>query len=435
MRVSIFDPIKLEQGTVYVPSVTNDLLTRAMYDPTLQVSPSAFVCMKLPDWANTDYNEQTFYVAPEKFGTSSLIVDANVLVPGLLQNYWDNLSLYAKEQLVDINQTLAEQAWWKLLRSAFTFQPVIEGDSYVQQSSWDDFVTYIGTAVDLGSVELNGQAYTEAFLYIPQQAKRVKAHWKTTTPEGFETISKLPTGDFVENAIGLKPGDTTFVKAIYDIDSAGVENSAYQFTSGLDKLVIDFDNIETVEGDIEFNCIAIYCDVWSTEEPDKKTRCLHSLYFTNKFSDDAISGTYNMPTYVKKQMSDDGSATSMAFRVCTRVSSCNVAQHQIEVSGFDGVSLDMYMQALQQMANQQTAIERLGNKYVELKDTLDKLIVGMGINKNAADEVAALKKAIEQQGIYVAPNNLLDMFIEVSKAMKSSDKQVVVNINVQQQQN
>jgi hypothetical protein len=93
------------------------------------------------------------------------------------------------------------------------------------------------------------------------------------------------------------------------------------------------------------------------------------------------------------------------------------------------------MQALQQMANQQTAIERLGNKYVELKDALDKLIVGMGINKNAADEVAALKKAIEQQGIYVAPNNLLDMFIEVSKAMKSSDKQVVVNINVQQQQN
>ena len=87
------------------------------------------------------------------------------------------------------------------------------------------------------------------------------------------------------------------------------------------------------------------------------------------------------------------------------------------------------------MANQQTAIERLGNKYVELKDTLDKLIVGMGINKNAADEVAALKKPIEQQGIYVAPNNLLDMFIEVSKAMKSSDKQVVVNINVQQQQN
>ena len=151
-----------------------EAMVEAMYDPTLQVSPSAFVCMKLPDWANTDYNEQTFYVAPEKFGTSSLIVDANVLVPGLLQNYWDNLTLYAKEQLVDINQTLAEQAWWKLLRSTFTFQPVIDGDSYVQQSSWDDFVTYIGTAVDLGSVELNGQAYTEAFLYIPQQAKRAK---------------------------------------------------------------------------------------------------------------------------------------------------------------------------------------------------------------------------------------------------------------------
>ena len=93
------------------------------------------------------------------------------------------------------------------------------------------------------------------------------------------------------------------------------------------------------------------------------------------------------------------------------------------------------MQALQQMANQQNAIELLGNKMTQLQDTLDKLILGLGINKNAADEVATLKQAIEQQGIYVAPNNLLDMFIEVSKAMKSSEKKVVVNINVQQQQN
>lgn len=435
MRVSIFDPIQLEQGTVYVPSVTNDLLTRAMYDPNLQVSPSAFVCMKLPDWANTDNNEQTFYVAPEKFGTSSLIVDANVLVPGLLQNYLDNLSLYAKEKLVNIDATYAEQAFWKMLRSTFTFQPTIEGDGYVQNPAWQDFVTYVGGVVDLGSVELNGQAYTESFLYIPQQAKRVRAHWKAITPEGFETVSKLPEGDFVENAIGLKPGDTTFVKALYDIDSAGLEDSAYRFTSGMDKLVVDFDNIETVDGDIEFNCIAIYCDVWHADKPENKTRCLHSIYFTGKFSDEAISGTYNMPTFVKKQMTDDGSATSMAFRICTRVSSCNVGQTQIKVSDFDGVSLDMYMQALQQMANQQNAIELLGNKMTQLQDTLDKLILGLGINKNAADEVAALKQAIEQQGIYVAPNNLLDMFIEVSKAMKSSEKQVVVNINVQQQQN
>ena len=98
MRVSIYDPITLKQGTIYTPSNTNDLLTKSLYDEDLQISPSAFVCLNLPNWSATGWpTSQAFYVPGLWFGDENM-QDANVLVPALLQNNWDNCSLYATEK-------------------------------------------------------------------------------------------------------------------------------------------------------------------------------------------------------------------------------------------------------------------------------------------------------------------------------------------------
>lgn len=436
MRVSIFDPITLKQGTIYTPSNCNDLLTKSLYDEDLQISPSAFVCLNLPNWSATGWpTAQSFYIPGLWFGDEAM-VDANVLVPALLQNNWDNCSLYATEKITEEDVIFTESAFWKMLCTTNTFKPVVSNGVYKQSEDWSEFVTYIGKPIDLGLQTLNGQVYSEMFMFIPRHAKRVHAQWTAKTYKGLTDIAHLPDSNtFVENAVGLKTGDAKFVKAIYDTNVVGSQMSQlsyYDLSKGEDKLVLDFDNYTTTNEDIEFNVILIYADAWLKSNPNYRSKFLHSVYFTSVFNDNATSGYWHMPTFVKTAETVDGSSNALAFRLCTRMTGCNTTYTPIEVSSVDGISLDLYMQSIEQLSNQSNQIERLSRELKTVQKQYDDLVVGLGINNDALKIVNELKSQIMQQGIYVPPNDLLDMFIKVSNAMKSSDKQVIVNINVQQ---
>lgn len=434
MRVSIYDPITLKQGTIYTPSNTNDLLTKSLYDEDLQISPSAFVCLNLPNWSATGWpTSQAFYVPGLWFGDENM-QDANVLVPALLQNNWDNCSLYATEKILEEDTIFTESAFWKMLRTTNTFKPTVVDGVYKQAPEWEEFVTYIGKPIDLGLQKLNGQVYSEMFMCIPRTAKRVHAQWTTKTYKGLSDVAYVPE-TYSENAVGLNVGDTQFVKAIYDTNVVGSEITMldrYDMSKGEDRLILDLENYTTTNEDIKFNVILIYADAWLKSNPTYRSKFLHSVYFTSVFEDAGTSGYWHMPVFTKTAETQDGSSNALAFRLCTRMTGCNTTYVPIEVSSVDGISLDMYMQSIQQLSDQSNQIERISRELKTVQKQYDDLVVGLGVNADALKIVNELKASILQQGIYVAPNDLLDLFIQVSNAMKSSDKQVIVNINVQQ---
>ena len=111
---------------------------------------------------------------------------------------------------------------------------------------------------------------------------------------------------------------------------------------------------------------------------------------------------------------------------------CNTTYIPIEVSSVDGISLDMYMQSIQQLSDQSNRIEQISRELKTVQKQYDDLVVGLGVNENALTVVNELKQQLLEQNIYIANDQLLDLFIQISNAMKSSDKQVIVNINVQQ---
>lgn len=434
MRVSVFDPLKLTQGTVLVFTDTNTLLTNATLNHDIVVSPSVFACLNIPDWYNdAEHNGQRFFVHPSEFNDTTMVEDANALVPALCQNYLDNCSLLATSLLESANETFAESALWKMLQkaSALELESTADGAAFVQRSDWQPLVTYIGNAIDFGVVELNGMSYTEQYLYIPANAKRCNAKWSAATYPGIE-VGYVPES-FQENAQGLEDGDTTFTKAIYDNADVVEPASRYSLSRAVDRLKLQFSDYETFNEDIEFNCIALYCDVWLQSNPSVKTRCLHSLFFVNRYEESGGRG-YSMQRFVKKAMSDDGSANAIAFRICTRVSSCNVGLAPIEVSNIDGVSLDLYMQAISQLADSASQLQSIQLKVAELERRLDALLLSIGNDQNASQQIAALRKQLMEQGMTVSPAQLLDAFIEVSRQMKSQEpgKQVLVTVNVQQ---
>lgn len=434
MRVSIYDPITLKQGTIYTPSNTNDLLTKSLYDEDLQISPSAFVCLNLPNWSAKDWPVgQSFYVPSLWFGDESM-QDVNVLVPALLQNNWDNCSLYATEKILEEDVIFTESAFWKMLQTTNTFKPHFANGICTQAPEWNEFVTYIGKPIDLGLQKLNGQVYSEMFMFIPRNAKRVHAQWNVRTYKGLQEVSYVPE-TYSENAVGLNEGDTQLVKAIYDMNvanSVAVQLDRYDMSKSSDRLILDLENYAVSNDDIEFNVILIYADAWLKSNPTYKSKFLHSIYFTSIFKDNGVSGYWNMPIFVKTAETTDGSSNALAFRLCTRMTGCNTTYVPIEVSSVDGISLDMYMQSIQQLSDQSNRIEQISRELKTVQKQYDDLVVGLGVNENALTVVNELKQQLLEQNIYIANDQLLDLFIQISNAMKSSDKQVIVNINVQQ---
>lgn len=434
MRVSIYDPITLKQGTIYTPSNCNDLLTKSLYDEDLQISPSAFVCLNLPNWSAKDWpNGQAFYVPSLWFGDETM-TDVNVLVPALLQNNWDNCSLYATEKILEEDVIFTESAFWKMLQTTNTFKPHFANGVYTQAPEWNEFVTYIGKPIDLGLQKLNGQVYSEMFMFIPRNAKRVHAQWNARTYKGLQDVAYVPE-TYSENAVGLNEGDTQLIKAIYDMNvsnSIATQLDRYDMSKGSDHLILDLENYTTSNDDIEFNVILIYADAWLKSNPTYKSKFLHSVYFTSIFKDTGVSGYWNMPTFVKTAETVDGSSNALAFRLCTRMTGCNTTYVPIEVSSVDGISLDMYMQSIQQLSDQSNRIEQISRELKTVQKQYDDLVIGLGVNENALTVVNELKQQLLEQNIYIANDQLLDLFIQISNAMKSSDKQVIVNINVQQ---
>lgn len=432
MRVSVFDPLKLQQGTVFVFTDTNTLLTRALQNTDIVISPSVFACLNLPDWYNdNEHNGQKFFVHPSEFNDSTMVEDANQLVPALLQNYLDNCSLLTTSLIDDANTTFVESAFWKMLQKTSTFEPTIQddGSTYMQRADWQPIVTYIGNAIDFGVVNVNGMEYTESYLYIPATAKKCKAKWQSVTYSGVN-VGYVPE-EFEENAQGLQDGDTTFVKAIYDNADVVEPASRYSLSRAVDRLALQFTDYETVNEDITFNCIALYCDVWLQSNPSVKTRCLHSLFFVNKYEESGGNG-YAIQKFTKKAIADNGSSNALAFRICTRVSSCNTGLAPIDVTNIDGVSLDLYMQAIAQLAESSNQLQTLKIQVEQLQTQLNSLLLSIGNDQNAMIEIAKLKKQLLEQGMTVSPAELLDAFIEVSKQMKSQEpgKQVLVTVTV-----
>ena len=131
----IFDKIRQKGATFYTFSPALNDLDRQRMNQGIVVSPAKFVCVKLPNWQNPGdvQNFQTIFVDPSSMqGTGGPVTDPNTCFPKVMQNYMENLLQYAYSEKIDGTlSTVAEIAFWKMLKHTGALQVIKTGDEFI----------------------------------------------------------------------------------------------------------------------------------------------------------------------------------------------------------------------------------------------------------------------------------------------------------------
>lgn len=391
LRVPIYEKLKNDSGTVFHFSNSNNDLTKTLTDNSIRRSPSKFVCLRLPDWKTPVTNRRGMYVNPSEFGTSPLVLDPDQLVPKMFQNYLENL-MFKATQIPNVPKSfmdnLPEVAFWKMLKRMNTVDLRVDGanykDLYDETTNDKGLVQYIGDINLMNHIKDNGHEYSELYLHIPHDAKKVtNLKWKRdTTPIAFSKVPLNGNGGTLAEGLNSSSGIN---KAMYDHDGTN-ELLYYDFADGLDRLMLNFDEYDTINESFEFNCVIMYYDEYNVVNPNAVTRKLGSVLFTDDFDEIPSTGGHTIPL-TKKNIDDDGiTGNSIAYRINSRFfyGNNNITADTI-LNQYNTISMDLYMDALKELVEitkmfteQTDSIEELQNKIYNIESII-------GTNKSYND--------------------------------------------------
>lgn len=368
IRIPIFDEIRAKDSTVYSFTTNNQDLTRLISDAGSQTSvPSKFVCLKLPKWADVPDGERQLFLDPAQFGTTPLITDPNQLVPALLQNYVENLVGYS---FLDDNTTfdLTEIAFWKMLSRVGALS-LDEQNGKLVDTLPDDLIQYIGDINILNHLKYKGQEYTELYMHIPHDARKVvNPTWEISNSiQGFNKLPLSESGE--EFALGLENDVNTINRAIYEELAGGGFTSFYDFAQSVDRAKLDFNDYGSINEDFEFNAILIYYDVITTNSQGNRTtrRKLGQILFVRNFQQIPGTSEFEIPTVKKFRSLAGKTGNSIAYRINSKhFYGTNNVNEQVVVNQYNTISMDLYMDVLQKMLD-------LSNVYTEDRKLLTRL--------------------------------------------------------------
>lgn len=445
IKVPTFSKLNNRNGTLYnFQNYNNDLTQSFANSSKFKREPSKFVCVKIPKWNNT--TGRHIYLEPDKISTTPLETNPNILIPKLLQNYMENLDAYAvKEDIIDSN--IPEMAFWKLMNTLGGVKLDSNTDGIIKDSynDNDDFVKYIGNTNVVNYVEYGNRTYTELYIHIQHDAKRLTSlNWKNgASTQKSINMSRLPLLENGEDiSLGLTDDPTQLTNAVYDFDTSGNTKQYYDFSLKSNKAIIDFPSAVsgTENEDFEFNAILLYYDTYELDsqgnEIGRSTK-LGSVFFIDDFIQNPAGGYWEIPTTTKYNSDENNvlAGNAIAYRLCTTFFSSN-EQMTVDtiVNQYNTVSMDLYVKALSEMMK--TADYYQNNQQIiqDIVDRISKLNYGDDIYQKLLENQVKLEEltntvnsVIGANGYTVTNFELLDAFAKLSQDFKGLNGQSVEN--------
>lgn len=404
----ILGKMKTSGGTFYTLSSTVNDFSYLFSDSTVRIAPSKFVAMKLPDWQNT--TGQKLYRDSNDVGNPT-ITDPNEVLPKILQNYTENLIQYSESTRTDNTlSNYAESAWWKTVRmlGGIGFQDASETfiengttkNLYTETEESDDYesvVKFVGDVNLLNHVKSNGNEYVEMFLNIPtSQGKMTGVKFKQC--DVVHPLSLLPDGGgdiFTSGLESQYTNNTNNAKAIYDNDAT----LQYSVGTQIDDLVVHFDDIldddndsRHLQGDFEFNAIALYYDIYDKDDETKLRTNLYGILFVEDYNN-LTAGIGELPLLKKYQPSDNSAGNGFSFRMNLKFSdSSNQVTSEVSVNSFSTVSMELYMDALQRMSKMTDKLENMFEIVTAVKAQNDNLITTIMSQDTILDSIDQIEE-------------------------------------------
>ena len=452
----IFDKIRQKGATFYTFSPALNDLDRQRMNQGIVVSPAKFVCVKLPNWQNPGdvQNFQTIFVDPSSMqGTGGPVTDPNICFPKVMQNYMENLLQYAYSEKIDGTlSTVAEIAFWKMLKHTGALQVIKTGEEFIINGKpyeiykerefeknpsgtvlYDPVVKYIGDINILNNVDKDGQVYTEIMMYIPTNSgKTTGVQFVDSLPKFAHNTIPITYAEGSEDgvwSVGLEDHKNDLSKAVYD-DSL---QRKYELGSDYQRLGLWFDSesIEQSSEEFEFNAILVYYDVWNSQDPSTKVTNLFGILFMNDMVEDS-AGIGRWQNYEKLVNDKNGAGNSYVFRLNLKNTNHGTqVDSEVTVNDYDTVSMALYLEAIKKLNDCNTLYQSLHEQFVALTEKSNAILSAaalIGNSQSLVSRVATLERLVtlgvnENQ---ISAEEMMEMLRTTNQTIVANPQSVVV---------
>ena len=453
-------------------SASNDLSKCLGNTSTKEFIFSHFVCLNLPDIANSQ-RQGNGGVVPSNPTSSSNTLDVNpnnqqksssYLVSKYLQDYVLNFEKHLLANTTispsdsEPDKTPAERVFWHWLKetgaidfTAATTQVTSGRTRYIEDESDSNYkrvVQYIGDIDVTNNVDLNNEAYTEIYIHIPAESGNTPTVLFDSISNSWYEDGKTYTNNGSDQAYiyGQTSGsiDPSYDPSVVDV-MAMYDSTPSYITGGVgqDCFCIDFDaesyneimtnasintiqdfNKSTLADTFEFNTVLLYYDVLDVSS-GKKTSNLYGVLF---LSDVVASDQFNIPDYFQrfpkyKPVEGAYNGNSYGFKINLRIDLEPNKQgiHSL-VNEYNTFSMALFSDAIAKMQN-------CADTFIKLKDTTTKLSEKVSeletMMANVADynkmqeSINELQRELENANLAFADrNSLLELIAKNSDEIK-----------------
>lgn len=408
----LLSSLRVKGGTFYTLSSTNRQLSMLVSNGNVRIVPSKFACLRLPNWE--DITQQSMFYDGAKLLPT--VTDPNTVFPkAVIQNYVENLIQYSESARVDTSlNNFAEAAFFKALRSEIfsgtdtsessramqveedevVFDTIAESNvqTYKEISSVDyqQVIKYVGDVNLLNHVKSGANEYVEVYAHIPTDA-------------GLMTDIRLYPNTIVQHDAAQIPGqggDGDATSGLSSFKGTGqVEPNfdtldfKYDVNSDIDKLGIDFDDLESSvdkhnKGDFSFNCILLYYDIYEADDDTTRQRNLYGILLLDKF--ESSGGSYSIKPLVKYMPDENQPGNSFGFRFNLKFSNySNQVTSEITVNEYSTLSMELYVDALKRLQKITDEYGKISKFVIEQQQTLAELRQGILADYQNISEAAS----------------------------------------------
>ena len=449
-------------------SASNDLSKCLGNTSTKEFIFSHFVCLNLPDIANSQRQGSASAPAqldnPLNVNPNNQQKSSSYLVSKYLQDYVLNFEehLLANTTISpndsEPDKTPAERVFWHWLKktgaidfTAATTQVTSGRTRYIENESGSNYkrvVQYIGDIDVTNNVDLNNEAYTEIYIHIPAESGNTPTVLFDSISNSWYEDGKTysNTGSDQAYIYGQTSGsiDPSYDPSVVDV-MAMYDNTPSYITEGVgqDCFCIDFDaesyseimtnasintiqdfNKSTLADTFEFNTVLLYYDVLDVSS-GKKTSNLYGVLF---LSDVITSDQSNIPDYFQrfpkyKPVEGAYNGNSYGFKINLRIDLEPNKQgiHSL-VNEYNTFSMALFSDAIAKMQN-------CADTFIKLKDTttkisekvseLETMMANVANYNKMQESINELQRELENANLAFADrNSLLELIAKNSDEIK-----------------
>lgn len=343
---------------------------------------SKFQLIKLPTWTETA-TAGSMNVDASRLGLPSSTVNPNILFPAVLEQYWQNLSAYARKQHATVDdgkviENFTEQAFWKCLATLLSVEPLdLQASMLVAECT--NVITNINTT--------DGNASMETLLAVPAGTTQQAFSWKASKPT-YLSVIKLPEQSTDVTIVGSKT-------AMYD--------NGLTYYNLLQSQCIRSVAGDAMPNECQYNAVLLYYSDGDVEQ-------LAGIYFPSKFahvSDD----TWSLPTV------SIGNDVTIGYTI--NIMFCNGNDISYVASNANAnLAMQAYNNMYTKLANANLEISKLSNRVAAMQLSIDNLmrILNNGVLANMQNSIEDFKaKLATHFDGSVSTDQLLQLFLQAKQ--------------------